>query len=268
MGERRAQAEQTIHAGIDAVWRALIGVHAYGEWNPFVVAVAAPAGAPDVGTDMRFDVRWTDGARARSRERVTVFRPPARGEDGVWEAEWTYRYASALSTIGMIRVTRTQRLLQLDGDEITRYIGDGVFRGWGVAFVPLAKVQAGFEAQGAALRRRCETEAPEGDPPRASWPVSTRRRAVDSTHAHGPRPPREPTLGLAAALPPATEPDRIRVAADVDDRVAARVGRLAVGALEVRAQGRVAGRWAQPDHRRRSRRHPSTRRSPRPSSTA
>jgi hypothetical protein len=147
----RAEATVEIAAPLEIVWRAMTDLAAYAEWNPFIVRVEAPGGPPDVGTVMRFTVRWGRGGGARSVERVTTFEPPTEKRRA---AAFAYRFTGPLDALGLVRGVRWQRLREESGR--VRYHTEEEFTGLLTAFLPLKKVQDGFERHAEALRARSE----------------------------------------------------------------------------------------------------------------
>ena len=153
MGSAAARAE--IDAPIEAVWRVMLDVAEYGAWNPFIVRAEAAPGALVVGSALRLHVRWREGGGATSPEVVSALEAPARGADGIVRARLAYRFEGWLAKAGGVRGVREQRLWQREGGP-TVYETDEQFTGWLSRFVPLAKVQDGFERHAAALRVRAE----------------------------------------------------------------------------------------------------------------
>ncbi len=116
----------------------------YPRWNPFVVRVDGAARA-EPGQRLRFEVRWTTGGGARPTidvRRVTV---------GSHAAEVVWGFGGPLAALNLVRAERVQRVIKLSATR-SRYESEEVFRGLLARFVPLAKVQAGVEAQVAAMR--------------------------------------------------------------------------------------------------------------------
>jgi hypothetical protein len=122
--------------------------------------LATPLG---VDSDILLRVRWQDGSgETTSPERVTVFSPPSMSShiaddssQGVERATFAYRYAGKLSALGLLRATRTHSLLQRPGG-LTEYATEERFEGPLSRYVPLAKVQAGFDAQTQAMKASVE----------------------------------------------------------------------------------------------------------------
>ncbi len=153
-----ASARVEIAAPIGSVWRALVELDAYPEWNPFVVAVRDRTAALAVGVTFRIHLRFADGSRASSGERVTALVPPAP-DGGRTRARFAYRYTDLLGSLGLVRAEREHVLEQLDGGP-TIYSTREHFHGLLRRFVPIAKVQDGFDRQTAALKQRAESQPP------------------------------------------------------------------------------------------------------------
>ena len=94
-------------------------------------------------------VRWPGGG-ARSSEQVTRLDGPSAGR-----ASWSYGATGLLSTIGAVRSTRVQSLESVGAK--TRYSTRDDFSGWLTFALPIKKIQAGFDAHAAALKKRAES---------------------------------------------------------------------------------------------------------------
>lgn len=152
MSDARIESEVTIDAPIEHVWSILIDTTAYPEWNPFVIRVETSGDPREIGTRMRFVVRWSTGGLARSVEDVEACEPPANGR-----ALWRYGFRGALASLGLVRGSRTQTLESVGGRTVYRSVEP--FSGALVRFVPLPAVRDGFERQARALRARAERAA-------------------------------------------------------------------------------------------------------------
>jgi hypothetical protein len=144
-----ATAKAEIEAPIEKVWQIMLDLQRYGEWNPFIVKVDAD-GPVRVGGRFVLHVRWPGGGGVRSPEQVTRLDGPSAGR-----ASWSYIADGFLRTIGAVRCTRVQSLESVGAK--TRYSTREDFSGWLAFAVPLKKVQAGFEAHAAALKKRAES---------------------------------------------------------------------------------------------------------------
>lgn len=144
--------KREINAPIEKVWGVMTQIEKYPEWNPFIVKIDSNKSVPTIATKMLFYIEWFDGSKTTSGERVTVFNPPDfyHGKS----AKWEYIFDSFLSTIGMVKAHRYQHLTFKDG--LTTYETAETFRGWGTAFLPVKKIERGFEDQADALKEYCE----------------------------------------------------------------------------------------------------------------
>jgi hypothetical protein len=145
-----AEAAVEIDAPPEHVWAVMTEFSRYHEWNPFIVRVDQ-AGPLALGAEMRLHVRWHDGGGASSGERITELVPPAGDEPGVL----AYGFTGALPAMGLVRALRIQRVEPLVAGR-TRYFTREEFTGLLIRFLPLAKVQDGFERHARALKARAE----------------------------------------------------------------------------------------------------------------
>lgn len=150
----RIESEMVINADIQKVWEVMVHTPMYSKWNPFITSIKASQNPPKEGTEMEFIVCWDDGSTQETLEVVDLFSPPQKDEVES-RAEWSYSYKSFISTIGLVRATR-QQILVSKTDGITHYFTFEEFRGWGLAFLPVAKIQDGFDRQAEALKSYCE----------------------------------------------------------------------------------------------------------------
>jgi hypothetical protein len=147
-----AEATAQIDAPIEVVWRVMTDLAAYPEWNPFVVSIDAKE-APRLGSRMKLHVRWSDGGTATSDEEVTQLDQPSGGR-----ATFAYRFTGPLDALGLVKAVRVQALEQSAGGP-TIYTTREEFGGLLTRFLPLAKVQDGFERHARALKARAESLA-------------------------------------------------------------------------------------------------------------
>jgi hypothetical protein len=145
---RIAEASAEIAAPIGLVWQVMLDVDKYGEWNPFLHHIDAKE-PPRVGSEIILHVKWEQGGGASSRERITRLDGPAQGS-----ATLEYVFEGLLYRIGAVRGTRSQSLRQIAAG--TTYHTREEFGGWLQMFLPLKKVQAGFEAHAKSLKARAE----------------------------------------------------------------------------------------------------------------
>jgi hypothetical protein len=152
-----AEADASIDAPADVVWKVMLDLGHYPLWNPFIVRIDAPGNGrqPEVGDDITLHVRFRGGRAVASRERITRIEPPATG-DGLAQALLEYEFAGRLHRAGLIRGRRVQRLEQRPGGS-TRYHTEERFHG-ALAFVlPVRAVQDGFRRHARALKERAES---------------------------------------------------------------------------------------------------------------
>ncbi len=153
--EPRASVE--IDAPIEVVWQVMLDTEAYGEWNPFLHRLEAPA-QPQVGDPIVLHVRWANGKDTRSPERITALEPPVTTDDGRRAALLSYVYEGLPSKLRLVQGTRHQRLSQAPGGPTT-YDTVEEFSG---PLVPLAgpdRVADGFRRHAEALKQRAESLA-------------------------------------------------------------------------------------------------------------
>jgi hypothetical protein len=155
------KAESTIEiaAPIDVIWSVMNDLPKYGEWNPFVVQAESADAAPKPGGRIVLRVKWQSGSGgATAAQEVLTVADPAPVAGGKRRAVLAYKFVGGLASFGLVRSSRVQTLDELDGGR-TRYTSTEVFHGLLAMFVPLRKVQAGFDAHAAGLRARAETLA-------------------------------------------------------------------------------------------------------------
>jgi len=141
-----ARVDVELERPLAEVFESLVNFADYPRWNPFVVKVEG-ADRAVLGAQLKFHVRWPGGGSATSGEVVTRVNPPSA--DGN-TAEVVWRFTGLLPALGLVRAERVQRLTRVSPTR-TRYESEEVFHGLLTAFIPLAKVQAGFEAQARAM---------------------------------------------------------------------------------------------------------------------
>jgi hypothetical protein len=153
---RIVRADCHIMAPIERVWRHLVAVEDYHRWNPFIVAVRSEGASTAAGSLMHFSVRWHDGKESASKERIQEASAPPTPAPYQAEALWVYDFASALSSLGLVRARRIQRLV-VTANNGTHYHTEERFSGALASLVPYRKVQRGFEDQAAALKQIAES---------------------------------------------------------------------------------------------------------------
>jgi hypothetical protein len=143
-----AQCSIEIAAPVEVVWGVMLDLARYGEWNPFIVRIDAPPKV-EIGSRLLLHVKWADGGGATPGECITRLEPPSVLE---------YRFTGPLATFGLVKAGRVQTLTPV-GSGHTRYDSREEFRGLLGAFIPLKKVQAGFDQHARALKQRAESLA-------------------------------------------------------------------------------------------------------------
>ena len=151
MAQRKIDLEYEIDASLQDVWRGMTDVSRYPDWNPFVTHAESDGSSTRPGVLLNLTVQWHDGGSSKSTEEVVSVHEPAADDDGTLRAEWIYSFRSWLSTIGLIRSVRTQRLTQIP-DQPTKYSSHIHLTGWGVIAAPIEKIEKGMIAQAEALR--------------------------------------------------------------------------------------------------------------------
>lgn len=157
-----AHASAVIEAPITHVWSIMKDLGRYGEWNPFVthLELERPGAMPVPGEVVFLYSRWMDtpdGALRKTRGVLTRFIEPAEvATSGVLRsALLEYRFAEWMAVMRLVLATRQQSLTEL-ADGRTEYVSHEEFRGLLGDFVPLRRVQAGFDAHAAALKAYAE----------------------------------------------------------------------------------------------------------------
>ncbi len=151
------RATASIDVPIAHAWTGLTDLSSYCAWNPFIPHIDGLQGPLGVGSAFCLEVKWLDGSGSvKAEERVTVFQPPASGPDGVRRAVFSYAPTGLLARLWLVRAGRTHVLTQRPGGP-TLYETEERFTGALAALVPLRKVQAGFDAQTAAMKERLES---------------------------------------------------------------------------------------------------------------
>ncbi|MDN5745431.1 MAG: SRPBCC domain-containing protein [Nocardioidaceae bacterium] len=150
-------AETDIDAPLDLVWQVMVDTERYGEWNPFVVR-AETAQPARVGNPIVLHVRWTNGGRTRSPERITALDGPAAHGDGTTRATMSYVFEGWPAKLGLVKGVRHQRLIQHPGGP-TRYATVEEFSGPLVRLAGPGRVAEGFRRHAAGLKTRAEALA-------------------------------------------------------------------------------------------------------------
>lgn len=146
-----AETEIKIKAPISKVWQAVIDVADYPQWNPFVIKAETTGSTTIRKTKMKFYILWGNGTTENSDEVVADAKAPQPDSEGVLRAHWSYRFNGWLHYFGLVRAIRYQWLHETAPSE-TVYRTREEFKGLLKSFVPLDKVQDGFERQAKALK--------------------------------------------------------------------------------------------------------------------
>ncbi len=126
----------------------------YPKWNPFVFKVETQEDLSKPGSRMKLYVKWLDGKHATSNEIIDEVSAPLADANGVKRAHWSYRFTGPLHSLGLVHAIRFQWLEQQPGG-LTTYRTREEFTGLLRGFIPLAKVQEGFERHAKALAAHC-----------------------------------------------------------------------------------------------------------------
>ena len=153
LGMRHPAATIDIDAPLSQVWRVMLDVERYGEWNPFIRRVDCPS-PPKVGDPIRLHVQFRGGMRVVSPERISTIEPPYVDPAGVTRATLAYVYEGLPSRLGLVKGTRWQQLAQQGG--ATRYETVEIFSGPLVRYAGPGRVADGFRRHAEALKERAE----------------------------------------------------------------------------------------------------------------
>jgi hypothetical protein len=154
-----AEAQVTIAAPAELIWSVMVDLDSYGEWNPFILRVGLPNGAPArVGDPILLRVRMGNGREYDSPERITAIEPPAKDSDGIVRARLEYEYRGWPHWFGLIRGRRTQMLTQVPGESTVYETEERIYGAMGIV-VSNRAIQGGFRRHARALKRRAENLA-------------------------------------------------------------------------------------------------------------
>ena len=152
MIEARTSIE--INAPIAEVWRVMLDLPAYRDWNPFIVDAVGAGRTLKVGDEFKLHVVWSDGKKVTSGEHVTRVDAPHE-VDGASRAVLGYRFDGFLHALNLVRALRLQSLEQKPGGP-THYTSVENMTGMIARYVPIALVQDGFERHARALKQYVE----------------------------------------------------------------------------------------------------------------
>lgn len=143
------KTEIVIAAPPARVWSVLVDLAAYGEWNPFIVAISGPL---FVGGKLTARIKPPGG-------RAMIFRPRVL----VLEPERELRWLGHVFIPGLFDGEHRFWLEPMDGGNTTLFHQDEGFSGWLANLLMggsgRAKTAAGFTAMNEALKRRAEALA-------------------------------------------------------------------------------------------------------------
>jgi hypothetical protein len=145
-----------IDASIELVWRVMLDVDSYGDWNPFITRADCPT-PPRAGDPIRLHVTFGNGTKVVSPERISTVEAPYVDGAGVARATLAYVYEGVPSKLGLLKGTRWQQLAQ--GDGATRYETVEIFSGPLVRLAGPGRVADGFRRHAQALKTRAESLA-------------------------------------------------------------------------------------------------------------
>lgn len=142
---RFVEASRVIDAPADMVYETIVDVHAYPDWNPFILRVE-PEGV-DIsvpGTEFILMTSLNVGSFGESPEETVIAIPPTSDEPG------TLIYAYRGIGYEYLMSQRVQTFTAID-DTTTLYESVEQFCGLLSLFIPYRSVQDGFESQTEAL---------------------------------------------------------------------------------------------------------------------
>jgi len=139
---KRVVTETEVHAHIPAVWRTLTDFEHYVDWNPTFCNVVGDA---VLGSRVTMTERLPDSKAKDRVYRITRMDPNA-------EMHLATDMGKGVSGETIIRIAPIE-------EGVTRVTYEGIYDGFGLAFMGKDfedKVQRGFQAMGAALKKRIE----------------------------------------------------------------------------------------------------------------
>ena len=141
---RCVRAEIEIDASIDRVWKILLDLDSYGEWNPFTPTVESSLKLAD---PVHLHVRLLGRRLTHRVEYVTRNEPYTLG----WEMQMGARF--------LLHAQRRQVLTPLEGER-THYVSEDCFTGWLASLVKAlfgGAMQRGFADCARGLKKRAES---------------------------------------------------------------------------------------------------------------
>src|SRR3546814_3559423 len=109
---RKPEAGLGIDAPLETVWRVMLDVDAYPEWNPFDVKSECN-NPPRVGDPILLHVKWASGKGVTSPERIKVLEAPTRDSSGTTTATLAYVFEGWPAKLGLVKGIRYQRMRQV-----------------------------------------------------------------------------------------------------------------------------------------------------------
>lgn len=158
-----AHASSVIEAPIELVWSIMCDLGNYGKWNPFLTDLKVEGDAPLApGAVVFLYSRWMDtpnGAHRTTRGVVTrIVEPATMAQAGeARHARLEYRFAEWMARVRFVLATREQTLREIAPGR-TEYVTHEQFHGLLNRFIPIKRVQAGFEAHAIALKQYAESQ--------------------------------------------------------------------------------------------------------------
>jgi uncharacterized protein YndB with AHSA1/START domain len=138
--------ETVIDAPVKVVWKVMLDLDNYPQWNPFIVKVDRPDCRPaGVGDTIVLHVRFRNGQTNTSREQISRIEAPILLE---------YGYTGWLHRVGLLRGSRIQRLEPAGTG--TLYHTEELLRG-PLKSVVFKGVRDGFRRHAAALKEYAES---------------------------------------------------------------------------------------------------------------
>jgi hypothetical protein len=149
------ESECIIDAPIDDVWKVLIDLEKYGDWNPFVQTIEAnlqQMGSPVI---LHVDMHLKSSNNSETKKLLVAKQEMMTCNIEDHLLQWKGGVLGGY----LLRNVRTQRLTTITGSNQTKYYTSDEF--WGplvsmVRYMHGDNIQVGFDANAAALKERCE----------------------------------------------------------------------------------------------------------------
>jgi len=137
-----------IEASAEQVWEVLMDLPAYGEWNPWIVAVNGSKRPRTAGL-IELEVRMPSGKRQTATEKVIELAAPGR------IGRYTYVLQGLMARFGLVSGRREQ-VVEVLAPGRCRYSSREHFGGLLWRFIPFAEIQEGMDTMSYALKLRAE----------------------------------------------------------------------------------------------------------------